>query len=73
MSSAGIVPLAVSASLIAVVIRGGWQECAFEHPSAVTKHRTPWQVQGGGVPFDDDVWELDDGVHDWTQAHDLAA
>jgi arylsulfatase A-like enzyme len=42
--------------------------------SAVTKHRTPWQLVGGEVPaFDDDVWELYDGSSDWTQAHDLAA
>ncbi len=41
--------------------------------SAVTKHRTPWQMMGGRVPaFDDDVWELYDGDHDVTQAHDLA-
>jgi arylsulfatase A-like enzyme len=42
--------------------------------SAVTKHRTPWDVIGDvGIAFDDDVWELYDGTHDWTQAHDLAA
>jgi hypothetical protein len=40
--------------------------------SAVTKHRTPWEVHGAGVPFDQDVWELYDGSTDWTQAHDLS-
>ncbi|MDW4903931.1 arylsulfatase [Streptomyces sp. ADMS] len=41
--------------------------------SAVTKHRTPWDVTGQQVAFDDDVWELYDGSTDPTQAHDLAA
>ncbi len=42
--------------------------------SAVTKHRTPWQLMGGEVPaFDDDVWELYDGEHDYSQANDLAS
>jgi arylsulfatase A-like enzyme len=42
--------------------------------SAVTKHRTPWDmVQAHLVAFDDDVWELYDGSKDWSQAHDLAA
>lgn len=42
--------------------------------SAVTKHRTPWELVGGTVPaFDDDVWELYDGHVDWSQAHDLSA
>ena len=41
--------------------------------SAVTKHRTPWEmVQANLVAFDDDVWELYDGSRDWSQAHDLA-
>jgi arylsulfatase len=42
--------------------------------SAVTKHRTPW-VMGQAVlpPFDEDVWELYDGDHDWSQARDLSA
>ncbi|MFC9517284.1 sulfatase-like hydrolase/transferase [Nocardiaceae bacterium NPDC056970] len=41
--------------------------------SAVTKHRTPWQILGGtGIAFDDDVWELYDGSSDWTQARDLS-
>ncbi|HKE66514.1 MAG TPA: arylsulfatase [Micromonosporaceae bacterium] len=40
--------------------------------SAITKHRTPWEVHGEGVPFDEDVWELYDGSKDWTQAHDLS-
>ena len=42
--------------------------------SAVTKHKTPWVMVGGGLPaFDDDVWELYDGARDYTQARDLAA
>lgn len=42
--------------------------------SAVTKHRTPWEL--GAVKlaaFDDDIWELYDGTKDWTQADDLSA
>ncbi|WP_285105620.1 arylsulfatase [Promicromonospora sp. MEB111] len=42
--------------------------------SAVTKHRTPWELTGAPPPaFDDDVWELYDGTTDFSQAHDLAA
>ena len=42
--------------------------------SAVTKHRTPWVMVGGTLPaFDDDVWELYDGIADYSQARDLAA
>ncbi len=42
--------------------------------SAVTKHRTPWEMVGPTLPqFDDDVWELYDGSTDFSQAHDLAA
>ena len=42
--------------------------------SAVTKHKTPWVMVGGGLPaFDDDVWELYDGTKDYSQAHNLAA
>ena len=41
--------------------------------TAVTKHRTPWQLPGAELAaFDDDVWELY-GPGDWTQARDLAA
>ncbi|MDR6971961.1 arylsulfatase [Leifsonia shinshuensis] len=41
--------------------------------SAVTKHRTPWELVGGALPaFDDDVWELYDGSVDYSQAHDLS-
>jgi arylsulfatase A-like enzyme len=41
--------------------------------SAVTKHRTPWELgQIKLTAFDDDVWELYDGSADWSQAHDLA-
>ncbi len=42
--------------------------------SAVTKHRTPWDMVGGEVPaFDNDVWELYDGATDYSQARNLAA
>ena len=42
--------------------------------SAVTKHRTPWEMASATVPaFDDDVWELYDGSADWSQANDLSA
>ena len=42
--------------------------------SAVTKHRTPWEMVGGTVPaFDDDVWELYDGNSDFSQSRNLAA
>ena len=41
--------------------------------SAVTKHRTPWEMAGAVMPaFDDDVWELYDGNTDWTQSNDLS-
>jgi arylsulfatase A-like enzyme len=42
--------------------------------SAVTKHRTPWELMGGPkLPeYDEDVWELYDGSKDWTQARDLS-
>ena len=42
--------------------------------TAVTKHRTPWEMQLGAklAAFDDDVWELYDTTKDWTQAHDIA-
>jgi arylsulfatase len=41
--------------------------------SAVTKHRTPWEISGAVMPaFDDDVWELYDGNTDWTQSNDLS-
>ena len=41
--------------------------------SAVTKHRTAWEMGGQAMPaFDDDVWELYDGSTDWTQANDLS-
>ncbi|KRC61106.1 arylsulfatase [Agromyces sp. Root81] len=46
----------------------------FKGWSAVTKHRTPWELVGGTVPaFDDDVWELYDGSVDFSQARDLSA
>jgi len=42
--------------------------------SAVTKHRTPWDmVHAELAAFDDDIWELYDGSRDWSQAHDLAS
>jgi arylsulfatase len=40
--------------------------------TAVTRHRTPWMLQGAGPAFDDDVWELYDTEKDWSQANDLA-
>ena len=41
--------------------------------SAVTKHRTPWQMVGQKMAaFDDDIWELYDGSKDWSQARDLS-
>jgi arylsulfatase A-like enzyme len=42
--------------------------------TAVTKHRTPWEM--GAVELlalADDVWELYDTTTDWSQARDLAA
>ncbi|RSM86341.1 arylsulfatase [Kibdelosporangium aridum] len=40
---------------------------------AVTRHGTPWEmVPEGGKRFADDVWELYDIDHDWSQANDLA-
>ncbi|MBY5161323.1 sulfatase-like hydrolase/transferase [Nitriliruptoria bacterium AS10] len=41
--------------------------------TAVTKHRTPWEMVSGNVPaFDDDIWELY-APDDYSQARDLAA
>ena len=41
--------------------------------TAVTKHKTPWELVGGTMPaLDDDVWELYDTTKDWTQANDLS-
>jgi arylsulfatase A-like enzyme len=39
--------------------------------TAVTRHSTPWTMQGQLPAFDDDVWELY-SPEDWTQTHDLA-
>jgi arylsulfatase len=39
--------------------------------TAVAKHKDPWLASSHGL--DDDVWELYDIEHDWTQSHDLAA
>ncbi len=42
--------------------------------SAVTKHKTPWEIVGGNMPpFDEDVWELYDGSKDFSQANDLSS
>ncbi|MFI6432395.1 sulfatase-like hydrolase/transferase [Rhodococcus oryzae] len=41
--------------------------------TAVTKHRTPWDVVAQAPDFSLDVWELYDTTTDWTQAHDLSA
>jgi len=40
--------------------------------TAVTKHRTPWDLAAKPPPFDDDIWELYDTNADWTQANDLS-
>ena len=41
--------------------------------TAVTRHKTPWILQGEATPaFDDDVWELYDTHIDWSQANDLS-
>jgi arylsulfatase len=41
--------------------------------TAVTRHRTPWELGVVALPpFDEDVWELYDTNSDWTQTHDLA-
>jgi arylsulfatase A-like enzyme len=40
--------------------------------TAVTKHRTPWELMAKPVAFDDDKWELYDTTNDWTQAEDLS-
>jgi arylsulfatase A-like enzyme len=40
---------------------------------AVTRHGTPWEmIPSGRRRFEDDVWELYDLEHDWSQAEDLA-
>jgi arylsulfatase A-like enzyme len=39
--------------------------------AAVTRHSTPWIMQGELPAFDDDVWELY-GPDDWTQSRDIA-
>ena len=43
--------------------------------TAVTKHRTPWEMgEGATVPaLADDVWELYDTTTDWSQACDLSS
>jgi arylsulfatase len=41
--------------------------------TAVTKHRTPWELTNAKqIAFDDDNWELYDTNKDWTQAEDLS-
>jgi arylsulfatase len=41
--------------------------------TAVTRHKTPWILQGEvPPPWDDDTWELYDTNRDWSQANDLA-
>ena len=41
--------------------------------TAVTKHKTPWELVGGSMlALDDDVWELYNTNEDWTQANDLS-
>ena len=41
--------------------------------SAVTKHRTPWDLVGQPPPFDEDQWELYDGSSEFTQARDISS
>jgi arylsulfatase len=41
--------------------------------TAVTKHRTPWDLLAQGTDFNSDQWELYDTTTDWTQANDIAA
>ena len=46
----------------------------YKNWSAITKHRTPWEMVGPKLPaFDDDVWELYDGSSDFSQARNLVA
>ena len=46
----------------------------YKNWSAITKHRTPWEMVGPELPaFDDDVWELYDGSRDFSQARNLVA
>ena len=40
--------------------------------TAVTKHRTPWDVVSKAPDFSLDVWELYDTATDWSQRRDLA-
>ncbi len=41
--------------------------------TAVTKHRTPWELGQIVLPaLSDDVWELYDTTRDWSQAKDLS-
>ena len=47
------------------IYHDGWVACA--------PHRTaPWALHQESPDFKDDVWELYDTVHDWSQAKDLA-
>jgi len=41
--------------------------------AAVTRHSTPWTMAAELPEFDEDVWELYDTTHDWSQARNLAA
>jgi len=40
---------------------------------AATQHGIPWKTAGERKSFDDDVWELYDIDHDFSEANDLAA
>ncbi len=44
----------------------------FKGWSAVTRHSIPWEPMQALPDLDADVWELYDGINDWTQANDLA-
>ena len=41
--------------------------------TAVTKHRTPWEMSAVQLPkFSEDEWELYNTTEDWSQANDLS-
>ena len=53
-------------------MRGNQADSEHNGWSAVTKHRTPWEMKGRKLPAFDDVWELYDGRKHWTQARNPA-
>jgi arylsulfatase A-like enzyme len=48
------------------IYHDGWVACTVHRP-------TPWDLQAGEPPFDDDRWELYDTRSDWSEARDLAS